>query len=60
MSRRVNPPFLSLGALTGRVYIVTRYTQRADGVLVASEKYDVTAEFDRLAAERALAAEGTS
>jgi hypothetical protein len=55
MSARKNPPILSFGELTGRVYIVTRYTQRGDGVVVASEKFDVTASFDVLAPRRAAA-----
>ena len=49
MSERKRPPILSRSSLTGRVYIVTRYSQRGDGLLVASEKYDVTEQFEALA-----------
>ena len=50
MSAR-KPPVLLRSPLTGRVYIVTSYTERADGMFVARTKYDVTEMFEALAAE---------
>ena len=51
MSGRVKPPKLVLGPLTGRIYIATRYTERANGVIESHEKYDVTNDFMNLHAE---------
>lgn len=31
--------------LMGRTYVVTRYTEQADGVIVAHTKHDVTDDF---------------
>lgn len=44
-------PILTRGGLTGRIYIVTSYTEKAGGMIVASRKYDVTERFAELAAE---------
>ena len=38
-------PRLTLGPLTGRIYVVTRYRERPNGVIEAQEKFDVTDEF---------------
>lgn len=46
------PPMLVEGGLSNRVYVVTRYKTHDDGLIEALEKYDVTDEFDALAAER--------
>lgn len=46
-------PLLVTSGLTGSVYVVTHYTRDASGNIVASRKYDVTEQFDRLAEERA-------
>jgi hypothetical protein len=45
MSGRKNPPLLTIGPLTGRIYIVTRYTDKGNGVIDAHEKFDVTGQF---------------
>lgn len=44
------PPLLALSELTGRVYILTSYLQHADGRVEAKVKFDVTDQFDRIAA----------
>jgi hypothetical protein len=44
-------PRLMCGGLTGRVYVVTRYTEEPDGTLTASAKYDVTEDFKRVVFE---------
>lgn len=44
-------PRLLRSALTGQVYVVTRYTQDEHGNIVASTKYDVTEDFWKLANE---------
>lgn len=52
MSRRTKPPLLRRSEMTGRVYIVTRYQgPNEDGDIIASEKYDVTADFLQLVYE---------
>lgn len=53
-----NPPRLLFSELSGRVYVVTRYTVRehptksGTGVIVAHTKYDVTADFDEIGSKR--------
>jgi hypothetical protein len=42
---RTKPPLLTLGPLSGRIYVVTRYTDKGNGVIDAHEKYDVTSQF---------------
>jgi hypothetical protein len=49
------PPILGHSALTGRVWIVTRYTVAPDGTVIAHTKHDVTEQFDRIAELRAAA-----
>lgn len=49
---RKYPPLLAFSGLTGSIYVVTRYSKREGGQIVAHEKYDVTARFDELIAER--------
>jgi hypothetical protein len=51
VSGRRRPPLLSRSELTGRVYIVTRYTDHGDGRITAHEKFDVTAQFVATALE---------
>lgn len=41
------PPILMCSELTGRVYILTGYTQTGD-VVVAKMKYDVTDQFEKI------------
>lgn len=52
---RKNPPMLSLGPLTNKVYIVTRYRviDAEKGHYEAQEKFDVTEQFEALVAQRA-------
>lgn len=50
MSAR-KPPLLLRGGLTGRVYIVTAYTDHGDGRIEARTKYDVTDQYNALAYE---------
>jgi hypothetical protein len=47
---KFDPPRLTGGPVTGRVYVVTHGKVREDGVIVASVKYDVTDQFDALVA----------
>lgn len=42
-------PRLLRSGLTDRVYVVTRYRERGDGIVEAITKYDVTDEFAALA-----------
>jgi len=44
------PPRLLRSSLSGRVYIVTRYTEGANGQITASVKHDVTKDFDAILA----------
>lgn len=44
-------PRLLRGGLTGRIYIVTRYTETPDGTVIADEKHDVTDQFDDIITE---------
>lgn len=37
-------PLLYVGPLSGRVYLATRYTQRRDGTISVTTKYDVTSQ----------------
>ena len=48
-------PRLFQGGLTGRIYVTTRYRELDTGVIVSDEKFDVTADFKRIEAERAEA-----
>lgn len=47
------PPLLFVSSLTGRIYITTSYTEIGDGRVVSKTKFDVTADFEAIAAERA-------
>jgi hypothetical protein len=51
---RKNPPILTEGPLTGKVYIVTRYTitDPEKGHYTAHEKFDVSDQFEALALKR--------
>lgn len=53
---KLDPPRLSVGGLSGRVYVTThgKIIGRRDGreLIESSVKYDVTEQFDTLAAER--------
>jgi hypothetical protein len=51
--RRETTPILGHSALTGRVWIVTRYTVTPEGAIIAHTKIDVTEQFDRIARLRA-------
>lgn len=44
---RKTPILLRRGALSDRIFAITRYT-RAGGLITASEKFDVTDEFEHL------------
>jgi hypothetical protein len=50
-----NPPMLMQGPLSGAVYIVTSYKviDAERGIFEARTKYDVTAQFEAIAAARA-------
>jgi len=45
------PPLLLRSPLTGRVYIVTKYSTTQHGITVADDKYDVTDQYEALIAE---------
>jgi len=47
------PPRLLRSDLTGRIYVTTSYVQKRSGQIVSSVKYDVTADFEAIEAERA-------
>lgn len=47
--RRMTGARLVRSELTGRVYVVTAWTQNPDGTIVASKKLDVTDQFEPLA-----------
>lgn len=53
---KFDPPRLSIGGLSGRVYVTThgKIIGEKDGreLIESSVKYDVTEQFDALAAER--------
>lgn len=53
-------PILAEGGLTGKVYIVTSYTHRDNGVTIAHVKIDVTERFDEIARHRAARREEAS
>lgn len=46
-------PLLSMSDLTGRIYIVTEYTETDHGGIIAKRKHDVTKVFDQVARDRA-------
>ena len=46
-------PMLMESPLTKRVFVVTKYTERSDGLFEAKEKHDITKQFDALASLRA-------
>lgn len=50
MSAR-KPPLLLRSGLTGRVYVVTTYTDHGDGTFTARTKHDVTEQYEALHAE---------
>ena len=45
-------PMLMESPLTKRVFVVTSYVDNGDGTYTARQKYDVTEQFDALAAAR--------
>ena len=45
-------PMLMESPLTRRVYVVTSYKDNGAGTFTARQKYDVTEQFDALAAKR--------
>lgn len=45
-------PMLMESPLTKRVFVVTSYKDNGDGTFTARQKYDVTEQFDALAAKR--------
>jgi hypothetical protein len=48
-SRRFDPPRLTFGPLSGRVYIVSHGKDLGDGNVEATKKYDITNQFEALA-----------
>jgi hypothetical protein len=49
-----NPPLLTLGPLSNKVYIVTRYKREQNGVITSQEKFEVDDDwFDALVLDRA-------
>jgi len=44
----IQRPRLLRSSLTGRVYIVTAYTEGNHGMILATEKYDVSTAFNDL------------
>lgn len=44
------PPLLVRSPLTGRVYVVTAYTEHGDGRIEARTKHDVTDQYEALRA----------
>ena len=57
---RKNPPLLFEGGLSKRVFVATRYRVRdaEKGLIEAQEKFDVTDQFEEIAARRAGDAKG--
>lgn len=54
---KLDPPRLSIGGLSGRVYVTTHgkiieVTEDGRELIESTVKYDVTDQFDALAAER--------
>jgi hypothetical protein len=59
---KFDPPILSRGGLSGRVYVITHgkvephpnpeYAARGESMVTASRKYDVTEQFDALTRNR--------
>jgi hypothetical protein len=49
---KFDPPLLTTGPLSGKVYVVTHGKHLDGGVVQASVKYDVTDQFEALAASR--------
>lgn len=45
-------PMLMESPLTKRVYVVTSYKDNGNGTFTARQKYDITEQFDALAAKR--------
>jgi hypothetical protein len=41
-------PLLRRSGLSGRIYVVTSYTDKGNGLIVARTKYDVTDQFNAL------------
>lgn len=58
---KLDPPRLSVGGLSGRVYVTThgKILGEKDGreLIQSSVKYDVTEQFDALSADRAASRE---
>lgn len=51
MASARKPPLLLRGGLTGRVYVVTAYTDHGEGRITARTKHDVTDQYKTLRAE---------
>jgi hypothetical protein len=55
---KLDPPLLTEGPLSGRVYVVTHGkvephpTREGESMVIASVKYDVTEQFNALAVKR--------
>lgn len=50
---KFDPPRLTRGPLSGRVFVVTHGKELGEGRIEASCKYDVTEQFDALAVQAA-------
>lgn len=53
---KFDPPLLTEGPLTGKVYVVTHGMMSEGGMVIASRKYDVTEQFEALVFKRQEAA----
>lgn len=53
-------PMLMESPLTKRVFVVTSYKDKGDGIFEARQKYDVTEQFDALAEQRSGTCENIS
>jgi hypothetical protein len=52
VSVSAKPPRLFQSGMTGRIYISTSYTIKANGLVVSNTKYDVTEDFEAIEASR--------
>lgn len=52
MAKSVQPPMVFCSALSGHIYVTTRYRTLGNGVFVAERKYDVTAEAELAMTQR--------
>jgi hypothetical protein len=53
---KLDPPLLTRGPLSGRIYVVTHGKVLEGGIVESSVKYDVTEQYESLKAEDANAA----